>query len=1383
MEEVFYKKGDAIIEQDDIGDSFFVLEEGQVSVTRKTNPKDPLEAPRELARLGTNSYFGEISLLTAEPRSATITVLSDEAKCLRMTKMQFDSLLATTNQIIEENRKQIGQNVLEAVPLFKSMTLVNKRKLLEVMIPMTYMPGSYICRQGTTGNTFFILTEGSCKVTINSSEHDEKEVARLHPGDFFGEIALIEASNRRTANVISLESVSCLTLSRNDFNRLLKNFKIKIMEHQAMRSTKEQQSDSTAMQMKQLNTLASKRRVSGYNTIGQRDEVRISSLLRRLCTFLTESLWNSLYHRMYRDILLDSNHCHEYGKLASLIINSKQTRYEAVTEIQDQAVRILEMDPPRRSAAEHAFILGLLKQRNQLRDRLCKLWPPHQFALLAKKVKVQRYRYLRKIVEVDTKGTCAFIVLRGSVRIFTRVQRGDGHSANPNAAYSKTYYEEDLFPGDVFGEMALAGMHTRMITALSMTNVDLMVIEDEDYLSAQDRDSVHMGTEDKSKFLAQVPMFRTWDSYKLLRLAHVLVQEEIENNVVLARHRRVSKDLVFIVSGKVNILDSMRKKNIVTTLQPFDYFSESGFCNRFVKAINSKVTEEFYAVSASKLEILVLQESHFLLFDMSSVDLVRAAFLAKQSWRRERVKIMKLERAKVRKQLRIMNLEAAYLPQLRKQEEREKKLAEKQKRRDLGHDSDDDSNANEDLSEDDYDQPEAVGEYGGYTLYRPKQTLGGAEDRDHIFGASRPQTAGSVVAAESKTLSPKKLPNTKADIAYLSSLVHPLDSRLQNPMVWRPPPRPIDRLRNIEDIPVVLNKGFDLLMVTAACRDQRSLQKSQDLILAAKRPLTAKARMQKHETKIHPQSPNNFDSNASTASSTGTRSQFGGPAVVVISKMKQIMADQNIIDRRFHSEGNLDNSGTNSEQFVELTEDEEAALTDAERADYRCKMEVFKKKRASSNQFLRQSITSLMRPLSDAVHQQQQSPDARINPTTDGSRRLKSSVSDRNLKSKVRSDEGSISVGGGESQTEIDEDTNNMEDDDEVQFYIKSLQPAIQRQNSSPLPPRPSTASPGNNHRSSSKKVLPDMLQATTAAAAAGDVSGTNHPTGGRPMSARPASTRVTTSHTTFLRQRPTTAMPKVSTAMTPPVNTVGANIRVVKEYHYDEPFSADDELAGSRTVSATLSGKSTVLTPAARPASAVSPSSRRVSSYAAHNAVMAGNNMNDAAAPSTPSMTMNTNTGIVRASIRNKTSPFRRPPSQQPSLNPTENMQMNLPTIPQAKNRFAQGLEVVSVAQQKSRHTQFGIFDGASADGYPLRLLSSLEKASYCDSLEHATSRRSIHSGSGGGGGEGGGGGRCGGGRAPVIGHGAGMPTGALLNKARMAGGSPLLHERHPKR
>lgn len=150
------------------------------------DPKDPNEIPKELARLPKNTHFGEVALLTAEPRSATITVISDEAKCLKMTKAKFDELLATTNKIQAESRKQIGRDVLDTVPMFKTLTTVNKKKLLEAMIPMTYLPGSYICRQGTTGNTFFILTDGECRVTVNTDDHSEKQVATLRGGDFFG---------------------------------------------------------------------------------------------------------------------------------------------------------------------------------------------------------------------------------------------------------------------------------------------------------------------------------------------------------------------------------------------------------------------------------------------------------------------------------------------------------------------------------------------------------------------------------------------------------------------------------------------------------------------------------------------------------------------------------------------------------------------------------------------------------------------------------------------------------------------------------------------------------------------------------------------------------------------------------------------------------------------------------------------------------------------------------------------------------------------------------------------------------------------------------------------------------------------------------------------
>lgn len=148
--------------------------------------RDAYEKPRELVQLGNNAHFGEIALLTAEPRSATVIVISEYAKCLRMTKTRFDELLATTNKLQAENRRLIGRDVLDKVVAFRSMSAVERKKLLDRMVPMTYLPGSYICRQGTTGNSFFILTDGHCKVTVND-EKGEREVGKLRAGDTFGE--------------------------------------------------------------------------------------------------------------------------------------------------------------------------------------------------------------------------------------------------------------------------------------------------------------------------------------------------------------------------------------------------------------------------------------------------------------------------------------------------------------------------------------------------------------------------------------------------------------------------------------------------------------------------------------------------------------------------------------------------------------------------------------------------------------------------------------------------------------------------------------------------------------------------------------------------------------------------------------------------------------------------------------------------------------------------------------------------------------------------------------------------------------------------------------------------------------------------------------------
>lgn len=65
-------------------------------------------------------------------------------------------------------------------------------------------------------------------------------------------------------------------------------------------------------------------------------------------------------------------------------------------------------------------------------------------------------------------------------------------SFNPYAG-GKTVlkYEEDLVPGDVFGETVLDGLYTRFATVQAITTCDVAVFELADYSSAQDRFIYH----------------------------------------------------------------------------------------------------------------------------------------------------------------------------------------------------------------------------------------------------------------------------------------------------------------------------------------------------------------------------------------------------------------------------------------------------------------------------------------------------------------------------------------------------------------------------------------------------------------------------------------------------------------------------------------------------------------------------------------------------------------------------------------------------------------------------------------------------------------------------------------------------------------------------
>lgn len=114
LEPVTFKKGDVIMEQGDPGKDFFIIVEGNVVCTQYIKKG---ETPQEVGHLGPSAYFGEIALLLNQPRRATVTVVSDELKCVRLDKKGFETVMGPCTNIL---RRSI-QSYSSAISLKLSM--------------------------------------------------------------------------------------------------------------------------------------------------------------------------------------------------------------------------------------------------------------------------------------------------------------------------------------------------------------------------------------------------------------------------------------------------------------------------------------------------------------------------------------------------------------------------------------------------------------------------------------------------------------------------------------------------------------------------------------------------------------------------------------------------------------------------------------------------------------------------------------------------------------------------------------------------------------------------------------------------------------------------------------------------------------------------------------------------------------------------------------------------------------------------------------------------------------------------------------------------------------------------------------------------------------
>ena len=80
---------------------------------------------------------------------------------------------------------------------------------------MTVPPGKVLCEEGTIGREFFLIVEGTASVRRHG-----RRIATLGPGQYFGELALLDR-RPRSATVVSETEMHLLVLEQRQFNAIL----------------------------------------------------------------------------------------------------------------------------------------------------------------------------------------------------------------------------------------------------------------------------------------------------------------------------------------------------------------------------------------------------------------------------------------------------------------------------------------------------------------------------------------------------------------------------------------------------------------------------------------------------------------------------------------------------------------------------------------------------------------------------------------------------------------------------------------------------------------------------------------------------------------------------------------------------------------------------------------------------------------------------------------------------------------------------------------------------------------------------------------------------------------------------------------------------------
>lgn len=211
------RPGEEVIKEGEPGQAFFMIARGSVRIVRGIDDQQI-----ELATLHEGSLFGEMALVSAAPRSATVASITDcdflefDRKALQAAASSVATIASALDKFTKE---RLLSNLMATSKLFSPLDRTQRLDLMRRFTAHDVAAGTDVIREGQAGQGLFVLMNG--EVDVSKVDGEEKVLlATLKPGEIFGEISLIH-DQPTTATVTAATHASVLFLSRDFFQKLV----------------------------------------------------------------------------------------------------------------------------------------------------------------------------------------------------------------------------------------------------------------------------------------------------------------------------------------------------------------------------------------------------------------------------------------------------------------------------------------------------------------------------------------------------------------------------------------------------------------------------------------------------------------------------------------------------------------------------------------------------------------------------------------------------------------------------------------------------------------------------------------------------------------------------------------------------------------------------------------------------------------------------------------------------------------------------------------------------------------------------------------------------------------------------------------------------------